>query len=212
MQVEGVAWTPDGAGLYLSTVDRNVLNSLKLDRLDLLTGQRTTIAPGAAYPDVSPDGNRIAYLTYSSGSEPGGLWLANPDGSDPLRLLTTTGVLAGMRQPRFAPDGRSLIFGGVAPADSGMLAPGCTSGRRWPWQPRIAAAHGPPVGIWLLPVEGGTPQRVSDLIEDDPSAMWSPDGTQLVVIGACGLYAIGVADDALHKVAEGAISSQVDWR
>lgn len=211
-QVVGLAWSADGTGLYLGTIDRTVAGSLQLERLDLTTDMRVTIAPGGAYPDVSPDGNWITFLTYSSDVEPGGLWMMSVDGTDKRRLLTTPEALVGLRLPRFAPDGRSLVFGGVAPADSGLVAPECSRGRRWPWEPPIAAAHGPPVGVWTLSLDSGALRHVSDLIEDDTSVMWSPDGTQLAVIGACGFYTISAADGAVQKVGEGSVSSQVDWR
>jgi sugar lactone lactonase YvrE len=65
-QVEGIAWSADGTELYLALIEpvivdgRSTPGALRLDRLDLASGARTTVVEGAAYPDVSPDGRSIS--------------------------------------------------------------------------------------------------------------------------------------------------------
>jgi Tol biopolymer transport system component len=217
--VEGIDWSPDGQALYLTIIEpeirdgRFVGSTMRLDRLDLASSARTPIAQGAAYPSVAPDGSRIAYLTYSGGDRPPGMWTARPDGSD-ARLIVPLGEgIVGLRAPRFSPDSQSLAFGAVEQADANLLAAAtCGSGTRWPWQPRVASAHGPPVDLWMIAANGTGQRRLEDLNEDDPSVAWSPDGSTVAAIGTCGLFLYPLNEGRAEKIAPGALLSQMDWR
>jgi Tol biopolymer transport system component len=66
------------------------------------------------YPQLSPDGSKLAYVSTQSGTHE--LWLAAGDGSSP-RQLTAFGsevrALArgtSVRPPRWSPDGRRIVF------------------------------------------------------------------------------------------------------
>lgn len=62
----GPSWTPDGRQLYFSSDRTGITN---IYRFTLATGeldQVTNVVSGAFSPSVSPDGERIAYLGYTS--------------------------------------------------------------------------------------------------------------------------------------------------
>lgn len=217
--VEGIDWSPDGQTLYLTIIEPEIRDgrftgsTMRLDRLEVASGARTTIAQGAAYPTVARDGSRIAYLIYSGGDRPAGLWTARPDGSDARLIVPLGESIVGFRAPRFSPDSGHLAFGGVEAADSNLMASTiCGSGSRWPWQPRIASAHGPPVDLWIVAADGTGLRKLEDLNEDDPSVAWSPDGSSIAAIGTCGLFVRSLNGDRAEKVAPGALLSQMDWR
>jgi dipeptidyl aminopeptidase/acylaminoacyl peptidase len=216
--IEGLAWAPDGRALYLGVLESDIRDgrfygsTLRLQRLDLDTGRRTTLAEGGAYPTVAPDGSRIAYLTYSGADGPGGLWTARPDGSDKRLILPLGDPIAGLRAPRFSPDGRVLAFGAVHVADANLPPVVCGTTSRLPWQPRVASAHGPPVDIWAIDGDGNNLRRIADLREDDPTVAWSPDGSMLAVIGTCGLYELSSGGGGTQRIGQGALLSQMDWR
>lgn len=218
-RIEGLAWTADGTGLYAAVLEPSMgsgtaTSTLSLDLIDPGTGARTPLIEDAAYPAVAPDGSRIAYVTYSSGRHPPGIWTAAPDGSD-RRLLLPTGdaaTFAGVRWPRFSPDSQRLAFGAVAPELALVIAPECSGGRRWPWSPSPAAAHGPPIDIWTIHTDGTALQKVTDLGEDDPSLVWSPDGETLAILGACGMYTVASRGGIVTRIANGSFFSQMDWR
>jgi imidazolonepropionase-like amidohydrolase/Tol biopolymer transport system component len=57
-------------------------------------------------PAFSPDGRRIAYVTWSD-AEKGGVWVANADGSNARRITTVGDQYAN---PVFSPDGAKIAY------------------------------------------------------------------------------------------------------
>jgi Tol biopolymer transport system component len=217
-QVEGIAWARDGAALYLALIEPRTVEGrvepgrLSLERLDLASGARSPVVAGAAYPDVSPDGRSIAYLTYSSGLESGGLWVASTDGANRRRILTVPGRFAGLRAPRFSPDGARLAFGAISAEDASLPPVVCPSGRRPPWQPRIAEAHGPPADLWTVAPDGSGLARLADLDADDPALAWAPDGSAVAAIDTCRLSLVPLDGAGPARLGPGSYLSQIDWR
>jgi len=112
---------------------------------------------GVADPRLHPDGKGIAYVVWWIDDEDkeyrSAVWLATLDGSAPPRKLT-----AGEKRdssPRWSPDGTRLAF---------------TSSRG---EEKSAAQ------IYVLPVEGGEAQKLTELTEDPGELVWSPDGTKI---------------------------------
>ncbi len=113
---------------------------------------------GVADPRLSPNGATVAYVVSGLDGDTneyrGAIWLAALDGSSPPRRLT-----AGARRdadPRWSPDGSLLAF---------------TSNRA-----------GDTMQLYVLPVGGGEPLRLTDLPEDVTQAAWSPDGSTIAFV------------------------------
>ena len=112
----------------------------------------------ASDPRVSPDGATVAYVVTALDGEANeyrdAIWLARLDGASPPRRLT-----AGTRRdrdPRPSPDGKHLAF---------------TSNRA-----------GDTMQLYVMPLDGGEPLRLTDLPEDVSQAAWSPDGATIVFV------------------------------
>ncbi|MFI7672725.1 serine hydrolase [Actinophytocola sp. NPDC049390] len=101
-------------------------------------------------PALSPDGTRTAYV----------LRTADVDGDRNTRAIWLTGEGGARRlttgtadtTPAWSPDGRSLAF--------------------------LRAQDGP-AQLWLLPADGGEPERLTDLPLGAGAPHWSPDGGRI---------------------------------
>jgi dipeptidyl aminopeptidase/acylaminoacyl peptidase len=131
-------------------------------------------------PHFSPDGSTIAFVVTTIEQQQNrrrsAIWSVPTDGSREPVMLTT--VPQSSNSPRWSPDGRAIAFlsarpaRGDAPVDSGAAGSG--------------NARGPRTQVWLLPLGGGEPRRLTNLVNGVSSFQWSPDGTKLVVASRSG--------------------------
>ena len=131
---------------------------------------------------VSPDGDSVVYTkrTIEKGKERSRLWRVPIGGGRPERLTTAA---ASDTDPRFSPDGRSVLF---------------TSDRR---QDDDDPKKEPKGQLWVLPVAGGEPRRLAPLPEGGGSGIWSPDGSRIVCLGSSGTqrFLVGKADKQVAR-------------
>jgi dipeptidyl aminopeptidase/acylaminoacyl peptidase len=110
-------------------------------------------------PNISPDGNSIAYVVkvpdLEKDKRPGNLWLAKWDGSE-NRALTFN--IKGQKHPRWSPDGKWIGF---------------LSGRE---------DDNDNDQLWVLPIGGGEAEKVTDAKGGVEDFAWSPDSKRIVLV------------------------------
>ena len=106
-----------------------------------------------ADPQIAPDGRQVAYvLVAANGKEDRyetSIWVVGTDGTPPRRLTRGPDDAA----PRWSPDGASLAF--------------------------LRSADRKPPQLWLLPLGGGEPRRLTDVTKGASAAVWAPDGKRI---------------------------------
>lgn len=94
----------------------------------------------------SPDGKKISFVSGRSGEL--AIWVANADGTNPVRLTQEGNKLLG--SPRWAPDSRWIAFDSQAEDGRGR--------------------------IFLIDAAGGQPRRLTQNTEEEVLPSWSRDG------------------------------------
>ena len=180
-------WAPDGRHIYYVRavpVDTGEGRGYKfvIERITYPGGEPQVLVEHALWLAVSPDGAKISYVRIDPATSANDLYLANADGSDPVRLLAP-GTFLAVDAPLFSPDGQSILFS----ATGDIPAPALT------WLDdllgvQVASAHSVPSDWWRVPVAGGQPVRLTELYTTGLSADFSPDDRHLAFLSAEGLF------------------------
>jgi dipeptidyl aminopeptidase/acylaminoacyl peptidase len=129
----------------------------------------------ATMPAWSPSGDRIAFVGSYEGQDD--VYVMDADGSNVRRITTDP---ADDIYPRWSPDGTTIAYTntGDRPVDD--------------------AQYSPTADIWTIPVEGGTPVRLTTAPGADAHPDYSPDGSQIAYFHEGG--AIWLMDaDGTHR-------------
>lgn len=222
---ETPAWAPDGQSLYVTytelVMEGNVVKDqiLELARLPLGGGRRRTVAPNGLSPTVSPDGKRLAFVATQTDGQ--ALLLSDADGRV-VQPLIPQGTMDGLAAPRFSPDGRRIVFSAIAPM-APVPVPTAPARRGTTGSPPLAQgaplslvravrAHGLPMDVFVVGVEGGAPRRLTELGEDNPAAVWSPDGKEIAILAGGGIYLMNADGSALTSIDQRGGHGKIDWR
>jgi Tol biopolymer transport system component len=172
-------------------------------------------------PRFSPNGDRIVFVSDRSGNAE--LWVANSDGSNPVRITSLRGPAVG--GPRWSPDGERIVFDAsvdqmdvfVVNAGGGEVRrlttePSTEGGASWSrdgrWIYFISDASGH-FEIRRMPAEGGPSERI---VERGLAAFESPDGKWLYYPksfrsqGDPGIWRIPVGGGEEEQVLEEGVS------
>lgn len=112
------------------------------------TNDRIIGLPQSHGVSASPDGRRIAYYISDPGSA--GIYIANVDGTNPVRLT-------GGSDPSWSPDGQRIAYVSGATADTGRGN----------------------ADIFVINVDGTNRRQLTTSADDDFSPEFSPDGGRI---------------------------------
>jgi dipeptidyl aminopeptidase/acylaminoacyl peptidase len=178
------AWSADGRAVYASSVGPGGA-ALGIDRIDAASGARVRVVASAEFPTLSRDGRRLAYVRFAPPPERGqSLWWSAPDGSGP-REVVALNTFDKLFAPRFAPDGKRVLFAAVGQPTGGSRARRLDPLRLLARMVRVdaALANGEVWDLWMVELDGRNLKPVTSLGEDLPVGAWSPDGRYLAFLG-----------------------------
>jgi mono/diheme cytochrome c family protein/Tol biopolymer transport system component len=217
------AWAPDARALYVAangvkSVGGASGRQLQVVRVDLASGAARPFLDDALDPTFARDGRRMAFLQLGQDGFTMSLVIANPDGSG-AQVLIDGKQFQGFYAPRFSPDGKQIVvaaIGGPKTDGQGNSAPppsGATSLDRLLalLAPATAEAHGLPWDLWTINVDGSGLRRLTEFYEDLPMAVFSPDGKQLAVMGAGGMYLLDADGANLRRIDPVGDHGGLDW-
>ena len=185
-------WKQEGGGYDLYVKQRNTETPLRL----------TETGGGEYFPAWSPDGSDIAYAL--AGSEPSAIYIVPAIGGVPRKVIDTPYGIAGID---WSPDGR-LLAAACRPDDASPLSVWlidlATGERRVVTAPdplssgdirptfspdgrRLAFIRGDRThlqDIFIVPVDGGDPERLTSSQHSVLGLDWAPDGKSLVFASA----------------------------
>ncbi|NJC05283.1 dipeptidyl aminopeptidase/acylaminoacyl peptidase [Sphingomonas kaistensis] len=190
---------PDGKAVAYVRATGDVMND-RMNRsiwmIDLASGAQAPIAAGPgqhASPRWSPDGKRLAYVSYAEGEKPQ-LWVRWMDSGTVARVAT---LPEAPRSLRWSPDGRSIAFAMFVPGEAPRLgkAPDKPEGAKWADPVRYTdqlvyrtdsegLLRAGDVQLFIVSASGGAPRQLTRDKGGDPGPLaFTPDG-RAILIGA----------------------------
>jgi Tol biopolymer transport system component/DNA-binding winged helix-turn-helix (wHTH) protein len=151
---------------------------------------------GDAGPHVSPDGKSIAFQSWRSGTPE--VWMGDRDASNPLQLTSFKGPKIGA--PVWSPDSQRIVFDSRTSGNAELYMVNVEGGPPKRFATGTANACNPfwsadghwiyfnterPDAIWKVPVEGGTPVRLTEG-NGETVPLESADGTRVFYYKAEG--------------------------
>jgi Tol biopolymer transport system component len=207
-------WSADGAMLYFghSTFEPTTgAYSYWLERMDLQSGEITQVAENAFFPRLVSDGSKLIYLRMVPVTSIGDVVLSDPDGSNP-QVLIKSDLFQAVDAPILTPDGSQIVFSAVGEPLAHTPA---AQPRDWfaeLFGVRSAKAHVTPSDLWIMPIEGGTPERLTELGEIGIVPVFSPDGKTLAFIGTAGVYVMRIGEWGPYLLAPAAANGSLVWK
>ena len=207
------AWSADGATLFFTR--EHPAGPPRIERMHIDSRERDVVVAKGHSPSLSADGPSLAFLRDEAGGGQG-LYVATLDGGSPLAGVERAIVIGErfdqLAAPRFSPAGSQIAFAGVGgPPPTAQSKPAPPS-PGWGWLgARSVAAHGVPWEVWTVDADGGNLRKLTDLAEDAPMPLWSPDGTGLALKGELGLYLIDPATGSARRLVQELAGDGIAW-
>ena len=187
-----VEWAPDGKYVYFTQVNYHIPPAegqiyplYTIYRKALPDGEMEKIAEKAYWPRVSPDSNRIAYVSVDLFSRSNKLFVADADGSNAKEVVITGPRIPDIKDaPLFTADNQSLIFSADIP----------TQAYKPNWLDRlmgvrVARAHSNvPSDWWTISVDGGEMTQLTNIQSRGLFGSLSPDNEYLASYSLDGIF------------------------
>jgi len=182
-----------------SARDRNIYR-LELSGRSAAVGtplRLTSSTRAEQQPSIAPGGNRLAFVSYRTGTPE--IWVSNADGSNPAPLTSFGGPITST--PRWSPDGNEIAFDSRAGGDaevyvinasggspraltsepSNDCVPSWSADGRWIY---FASDRSGEFQVWKMPRGGGAAVQVTR--HGGYVAFESPDGKDIYYVKSYG--------------------------
>ncbi len=205
-------WAPDGRYIYFNYYEVKGEGQTEahysVARQAFPDGELEILVDNAIWPRLSADGSRLVYVTIVPGVEENELFFLNlmEEGSAPQQIVLPE-ELPIVDAPLFSPDGEMIYFSAQSPEAAPPLS----------WLERlagvqIARAHNVPSDWWRVPVAGGEPERLTEILQSGMYGAFSPDGAHLAFISSTGLHIMPAAGGEVLTLIEAPdFYGTLDW-
>jgi Tol biopolymer transport system component len=207
-------WDRDGQHLFVLHIAQTAEErTRRIARLNINSGELTTVTEEIGQFDVSPDGRTLAVIKATTG--PASIVLIDVQTGE-QRVLVPERQYETITALRFDPTGQTIVF-----SAAGLGTPAAQNAPGIPREigsipqllgfPQPAAAHGPPQDVFTIPVGGGSATRLLPLQADEPVATYSPDGSRLAVLSIEALSMVQLSNGSRTQIMSPGGAGSLDW-
>jgi len=212
-------WSNDGRKLVYAKYHfgnhQSMVYDIKVYDLDEKSSEWLTQSERAAYPDWSPDGKKIIYVSHENSVA--NLFTMNSDGSD-KKQITSYLYDTQIMDPHYSPDGKSIVFSMAdqeANLDLFIMDIASTEIRRITdhpaaeylpvWHPgsdyiSYTSHVGSTPNIHTVNISTGQTKQVSDVGDAVWSAQWSPVDSTIMSVTLPDVDTVRIVNIDPHRV------------
>ena len=205
-------WSADGKYVYYSHLmpdlggDRKYTNfKYDLERVAYPGGQPQKLIDNAFWPRLSPDGSKLAYVSFVPSTNSNDLYIADADGSD-SKLVMPAGAFFAVDAPLFSRDGQTILFSAVGEPQVSSLS--------WLDQlmgVQVAEAHTVPSDWWRVSINGGKPEQLTHVNDTGMYADFASDGQHVAFVSLSGVFVMKPDGSNLTQLVKDAVGGTVSW-
>jgi Tol biopolymer transport system component len=168
-------------------------------------GQPQRLLDDATWPRLSPDGKKLAYISFNPQTGENNLGIADADGSHP-HLVMPAGAFLAVDAPVFSADSQMIMFSAVG----GPRLPSLS----WLDQllgVQIAEAHDVASDWWRVSIDGGKPERLTHIGDIGLYADFAPDRQYVAFASLSGIFVMKPDGSNLTQLVRDAIGGSICW-
>ena len=201
-------WSPDGSALYYSHVISDAEQAFtftnQLERLQIETGEIELIAVDGIWPRLSPDGERLAFVTVNPASLANALYVADANGENGMQLISEDRFQV-IDVPMFSPDGQWVYFAAAEVRSASQTW--------WEWLMgiQVAAAHNIPSDWWRIPADGSEPERLTTINEVGLYGEFAENGRFIIFASVSGLYRMQADGSGITQLLQTTAAPSFSW-
>jgi hypothetical protein len=203
-------FSPGGDYVYYTHFfeDKGVASGFRyfINRIAYPEGTPEVVVEDAFWQRLSPDGTKLAYVTFDpNGSFFNELYVANPDGSEPMRALDPN-EFPIVDAPFFSPDNQYVYFSAIIDQPPPFA---------W-WEKlmgvQAAQAHSVPSDFFRVSLTDGRTTQITNFLDTGLYGTFSPDGKYIAFISATGLYMMRPDGSGFMQVLSSyTLSGSLEW-
>jgi Tol biopolymer transport system component len=204
-------WSADGRFIYYAhtipaTTGLVVQYTYTIERVAYPQGQPQKLIENAIWPRLSPDGKKLAYVSFNPQTGDNNLYVADADGTH-AQLVVPAGTFYTVDAPLFSRDSQVVVFSAVG---------GPASSQRWSDQfistmrPN-ALKHNIPSDWWRVDLATGKIKSLTRIGDTGLYGDFSPDGQHIAFVAVTGLYLMNPDGSNLTQIMNYGPEGTVSW-
>jgi hypothetical protein len=206
-------WSADGRFIYYAheipdTTERlqYIHFSYTVERVPYPYGRPQKLLDDAIWPRLSPDGKKLAYVSFNQQTGENNLYVADVDGAH-AQPAVPAGTFYAVDAPLFSRDSQVIIFSAVGgPASSQLWSNQLISTLR----PNVMS-HNIPSDWWRVDLASGQIKSLTHIGDTGMYGDFSPDGQHIAFVAATGLYLMNPDGTNLMRLLNYGPEGTVSW-
>ncbi len=180
----------------------SVIYVSQVERFHIPSGESEVLVEAAAWPRLSPDGTKLAYVTDDNE-----FVISEADASNPSVLELPAERFPAIDAPLFSPDSQTIYFS--------VAAVEVQSVRSF-WDilmgVKVVEAHNVPSDWWRMPVDGSSPpEQLTNIFEMGMYGDFGPDGNFIAFMTSTGVFVMSPDGTGVNRLKNIAATGTLNW-